>query len=392
MDKKYQKTLVACFIGYIVQAVVNNFAPLLFLTFQKSYGISLSRITLLVTFNFAVQLTVDLVSVFVLDRIGYRAGMVAAHGFAALGLVLLAVLPDLLPSPFAGILAASGIYAVGGGILEVLVSPVVEACPTENKEKAMSMLHSFYCWGQVGVVLLSTLFFALCGIEHWRFLALLWALVPLFNLILFLKVPIATLLGEGEKGMRFGGLWKEKIFFLLFIMMLCAGASELAVSQWASALMERGFGLPKALGDLAGPMAFAILMGSARAFYGKMGDRISPDGFMTASCILCVLSYLGVALFSSPVLGLICCGLCGLSVGILWPGTFSRAAVALPRGGTAMFALLALGGDLGCSLGPTAVGFVSDLLGDDLKRGILIGALFPAVLLLGIYRLKKALK
>lgn len=384
MNRGYQKTLYACFIGYIVQAIVNNFAPLLFLTFQSIYHIPLSRITMLVTVNFGLQLLIDLASVGFVDKIGYRASMLMAHIFAAAGIVAMAVLPELTPNPFYGLLAAVVIYAIGGGLLEVLVSPVVEACPTDNKEKAMSLLHSFYCWGHVGVVLISTLFFQVFGIQNWKWMAFVWALVPLFNTFLFAKVPIASLIEEGERGMTVRQLAGQKLFWVFLMMMVCAGASEQAVSQWASTFAEKGLGVTKVIGDLAGPMAFAILMGTARMFYGKFGDRIKLDQFMVGSSILCAVSYLCISLIPNPVMGLIGCAVCGLSVGIMWPGTFSKAAAALPRGGTALFALMALAGDLGCSGGPTLVGMVSSGFEDNLKCGIFAALVFPVLLIAGI--------
>lgn len=389
MENQYNKTITACFVGYIVQAVVNNFTPLLFLFFQKSYHIPLSQITLLVTFNFGIQLLVDLLSVGFIDKIGYRASMIIAHVLSAAGLILLTVLPEILPVPFIGILIAVMIYAIGGGLLEVLVSPVVEACPSDNKEKAMSMLHSFYCWGQAGVVLISTLFFYVAGIENWKILAAIWAVIPIGNAFAFAKIPIAPLIEDGESGLELKDLFRIKVFWILLIMMVCAGASEQAVSQWASAFAEKGLGISKAAGDLAGPMAFAVLMGMSRLFYGKYGDRIHLERFMVYSSFLCVLSYLGISLFSIPLLNLISCAVCGLSVGIMWPGTFSKASAALPKGGTAMFALLALGGDIGCSGGPTLVGMVSGTLGDNLKMGILAGIIFPVLLLMGIILCRK---
>ena len=382
--------MYACFVGYIVQAIVNNFVPLLFLTFESSYGIPLSQITMLITFNFGIQLLVDLLSAKFVDKIGYRVSIVMAHIFAALGLAGLVVLPDLLPNAFAGLLIAVVIYAIGGGLIEVLISPIMESCPSENKEKAMSLLHSFYCWGHVGVVLLSTLFFWFFGIADWKILALLWVIIPVCNGILFCKVPIAPLIEEGEIGMSLRELCKNRIFWILMLMMMCAGASEQAVSQWASTFAEQGLGVSKTIGDLAGPMSFAILMGSARAFYGKFGDRIDLDKFMQASSLLCIVSYLCISLSPLPLFSLIGCSLCGLSVGIMWPGTFSKASVALRNGGTAMFALLALAGDVGCSGGPTLVGFVTGLASDDLKKGILAGILFPILLIVGIVSLKKA--
>lgn len=325
-----------------------------------------------------------------MDKIGYRASMIMAHVLSAAGLVLLTVLPEILPAPFVGILIAVMIYAVGGGLLEVLVSPVMESCPSDNKAKAMSMLHSFYCWGHAGVVLISTLFFYLAGIENWKILALIWALIPLGNAFAFARVPIAPLIEEGETGLQLKELFRIRIFWILLIMMICAGASEQAVSQWASTFAEKGLGISKTAGDLAGPMAFAILMGTSRLFYGKYGDRIHLDRFMIYSSCLCILSYLGISLLPFPQLSLIACAVCGLSVGIMWPGTFSKASAALPKGATAMFALLALGGDIGCSGGPTLVGMVSGALGDNLKTGVLAGIVFPVLLLIGILLCRKS--
>lgn len=384
MRSEAQKTLYACFIAYIVQAIVNNFVPLLFVTFQTTYGIPLSQITLLITLNFGIQLVVDLLSAGFIDKIGYRTSVIGAHLFAAAGLILLTVLPGVLPSPFAGLLIAVIIYALGGGLLEVLVSPIVEACPTDNKEQAMSLLHSFYCWGHVGVVLISTLFFACFGISHWKVMALLWALVPLCNMVAFFRVPIYSLQPEGETGMSLQELLCSKVFWLLFVMMACSGASELGVSQWASTFAEQSLGLGKTVGDLAGPMAFAFLMGTSRLIYGRYGARLNLDKFMKYSCILCILCYACIALVPVPLVSLLACAVCGFSVGILWPGTFSRASAALPRGGTAMFALLALGGDLGCSGGPSLVGFVSSAAGGSLRVGILAGIVFPVLLLAGL--------
>ena len=389
MKNEYNKTIIACFVGYIVQAIVNNFTPLLFLFFQRNYHIPISQITLLVTFNFGIQLLVDFLSVRFIDKIGYRASMIIAHLLSAVGLIALTVLPEILPVSFIGILIAVMIYAIGGGLLEVLVSPVVEACPSDNKEKAMSMLHSFYCWGYAGVVLISTLFFYTFGMRNWKILAIVWAAIPIGNVFAFAKVPIAPLLEEGETGTGLKNLFRIKIFWILLIMMICAGASEQAVSQWASAFAEKGLGISKAAGDLAGPMTFAILMGISRLFYGKYGDRINLERFMIHSSFLCILSYLGISSFSIPLLNLIACAVCGLSVGIMWPGTFSKASAALPKGGTAMFALLALGGDIGCSGGPTLVGMISGAFGDNLKMGILAGIIFPVLLLVGIIFCRK---
>ena len=377
MKQDYKKTTYACFIGYIVQAIVNSFVPLLFVTFQKTYQIPLTKITLLITINFVIQLLIDLLSAGFIDKIGYRASVVIAHICAAAGLVLLTVLPELFADPFVGILMSVMIYAVGGGLLEVLVSPIIE-------EAAMSLLHSFYCWGCTGVVLFSTVFFVLFGTEHWKILTLLWVIIPVCNMILFTKVPIYSLHEEGEKGMTMGELFREKVFWLLMIMMVCSGASEQAVSQWASTFAEQGLGITKTIGDLVGPMAFSILMGTSRLIYGKYGDRFDLDRFMKLSTLLCIGSYLLIAFVPVPAIELVGCAICGFSVGIMWPGTFSKASASLKRGGTVLFALLALAGDLGCSGGPTLVGFVSSAFSNNLRVGIGASILFPVLLLAGL--------
>lgn len=381
---QYKITITACFIGYVVQAIINNFAPLLFLTFQRTYHIGLGQITMLITLNFGVQLLVDLVAAGFVDKIGYRASMLIAHVVAAVGLFSMTILPEVFSNPYAGLIISIILYAIGGGLLEVLVSPIVESCPTDNKEAAMSLLHSFYCWGHVAVVLISTLFFRFVGIQNWKIMTYIWMLVPIVNALLFIKAPIASLIEDGQKGMSLKELFKSRLFWVFMLMMVCAGASEQAVSQWASTFAEMGLGVSKSIGDLAGPMSFAILMGSSRAFYGKFGEKIDLDKFMIGSSILCAASYLMISLSPWPVLSLVGCSICGLSVGIMWPGTFSKAAAGLKTGGTAMFAFLALAGDLGCGGGPTVIGQISSMMGDDLKKGILFGLCFPVMLIVGI--------
>lgn len=388
MKDKYQKTVYACFVGYIVQAIVNNFVPLLFLTFEKSYHIPLSQITMLITFNFGIQLLIDLLSAKFVDRIGYRISIVLAHVFSAAGLICLVILPDLLPNAFAGLFISVVIYAVGGGLIEVLISPIVESCPSDNKEKAMSLLHSFYCWGSVGVILLSTIFFAVFGIENWHILACIWAMIPLYNTLNFLSCPIESLTEEGQ-GLGIRQLCRIPMFWITLVLMVCAGASEISMAQWASAYVESALGISKSIGDVAGPCLFAIMMGISRSFYGKYGEKIDLMKFMIASGALCLVCYLLSALAPLPALNLLGCVVCGFSVGIMWPGTISIASGKIPLGGTAMFALLAMAGDLGGSVGPGIVGFVTQRANDDLKAGMLAGSIFPVVLVLSVLLLRK---
>lgn len=386
-SNNFHRTMIACYMGYITQAIANNLAPLLFLTFERQYGIPLSQIAMLSTINFGIQLVVDFVAAKFVDKIGYRTCMIAAHISNVLGIAGLAVFPELCPNAFVGLLIAVFFYAVGGGLCEVLVSPIAEACPTEKKDAQMSLLHSFYCWGVVAVVALSTLFFALFGVENWKVLAIFWALVPFVNIFNFAVVPINSVTGE-EQGMSIGQLFKSKLFWLLAILMVCSGASELSMAQWASAYTESALKVSKTVGDMAGPCMFAILMGCARMFYAKFSEKVDLTKFMLLSGGLCVICYLLASLSGNAVLGLLGCGLCGLSVGIMWPGAFSVATASMKNGGTAMFALLALAGDLGGSAGPAVVGAVSNLAGD-LKMGVLAAIVFPVAMIVGLVVLRR---
>ena len=388
MKSKYQKTLIACYLGFITQAIAANFAPLLFLTFHRTYQISLGRIAFISTAFFFTQLLVDLFCAKYVDRIGYRRSVIASEVFSAAGLIGLAFLPSLLPEPYVGILISVIIYAMGSGLIEVLVSPIVEACPFDNKESVMSLLHSFYCWGSVGVILLSTIFFAIFGIENWRILACIWALIPLYNTFNFISCPIESLTEEGE-GLSIRQLCHIPIFWIALILMVCAGASEISMAQWASAYVESALGISKSIGDIIGPCLFAVMMGMSRSFYGKYGENIDLMKFMIGSGALCLVCYLLSALAPLPFLNLVGCAVCGFSVGIMWPGTISIASKKIPLGGTAMFALLAMAGDLGGSVGPGIVGFVTQNANDNLKVGMLAGCVFPTVLVLSVLLLKR---
>lgn len=389
--RKYTKTLVACYLGFVTQSIAANFAPLLFLTFQSSYGISLDKIALIPVVFYLTQLLIDLGATKFADKIGYRVCVVASQVVSVAGLVMLAVLPELLPVPFLGLLIAVVFYAVGSGLVEVLVSPIVEACPFENKDGAMSLLHSFYCWGAVGVILGSTLFFAVFGTEHWQILTLIWALVPLVNVFQFLTCPIERLVEDGE-GLPPRKLLRLPLLWLMILLMVCAGASEATMAQWASAFTESALGVSKTIGDLAGPCLFAVFMGISRILYGKMSGKLNLAKTMLLSGLLCVACYLLASLSPLPVLGLIGCALCGFSVGILWPGTISLSSQGCPKGGTAMFAFLALAGDFGGTVSPAVVGSISELAGGNLKTGLLVATVFPVLLVSGLIVLNRSMK
>ena len=390
-NRKYQKTLAACYLGYITQAIAANFAPLLFLTFQTAYGIPLDNIALIPIVFYLTQLLVDLGAAKFADKIGYRICMVASQAASATGLVLLAVLPEVLPSPFWGLLIAVVFYATGSGLVEVLVSPIVEACPFENKDGRMSLLHSFYCWGAVGVILGSTLFFAVFGTESWQSLALIWAVVPLVNIFQFLTCPIKHLV-EGGKSLPPCKLLRMPLLWLMILLMICSGASEATMAQWASAFTESALGVTKTVGDLAGPCLFAVFMGISRTLYGKMSERLNLANAMLLSGLLCVVCYLLASLSPWPALGLAGCSFCGFSVGILWPGTIRLSSQKCPQGGTAMFALLALAGDFGGTVSPVIMGGFSELAGESLKAGLLAATAFPVLLVIGLLILRRRAK
>ncbi len=387
-QKNYKKTLIACYLGFVTQAISANFTPLLFLTFKNTYGITLEKIAMIPLVFYLTQLLVDLAATKFADKIGYRACVVASQVLSAIGLVLMAILPDMLSKPFFGILISVVLYAIGSGLIEVLVSPIVEACPFENKDGMMSLLHSFYCWGAMGVILGSTLFFAVFGVENWKILTCIWALVPSLNTLNFINCPIERLVEDG-KSMSISKLLKTPIFWMMILLMVCSGASEATMAQWASAFTESAVGVSKAVGDLAGPCLFAMFMGISRMLYGKFSEKLDLTKVMLRCAVLCVCCYLLASLSQAPFLGLAGCALCGLAVGIMWPGSISVSTNHCPRGGTAMFAFLALAGDLGAMVSPTIVGSLSEAVGGNLKIGLLAATLFPVILVVGLAVLRR---
>lgn len=387
MQRNYKKTLTACYMGFITQAIAANFAPLLFLKFHSDYGIPMGKIALISAAFFLTQLIVDILCAKFADCIGYRKCVIASELLSAVGLIGLAFLPELTVNPFTGIIISVIIYATGSGLIEVLCSPIVEACPFEHKDAVMSLLHSFYCWGSVGVILISTLFFAVFGIGSWKILACIWALIPLYNVYNFAVCPIERLTDDGS-GMKTGSLFRVPMFWTAIILMVCAGASELSMAQWASAYAESALGLTKAAGDLAGPCMFAVTMGISRVIYGKYGDKLDLKRFMLGSGVLCLSCYIAASVSDNSFIGLIGCIMCGFSVGIMWPGTISICSGRIPAGGTAMFALLAMAGDLGGALGPGIVGNVTQMNNDNLQAGMLAGCVFPLILIISLLMMK----
>ncbi len=387
----YRKTLIACYLGFVTQAISANFTPLLFLTFKSTYGITLEKIAMIPLVFYLTQLLVDLAATKFADKIGYRICVVFSQVLSAAGLAFMAILPDVFPAPFIGLLISVVLYAIGSGLIEVLVSPIVEACPFENKEGTMSLLHSFYCIGAVGVIIGSTLFFAVFGIENWRVLTFIWALIPLYNTFNFINCPMERLTSDGES-MGIKKLLGTPVFWLMIVLMVCSGASEASMAQWASAFTESAIGVSKTVGDLAGPCAFAMFMGITRMVYGKFSQKLDLTKVMLGCGILCACCYLLASLSPLPILGLAGCALCGLAVGIMWPGSISLSSKNCPKGGTAMFAFLALAGDLGAMVSPSMVGTFSAMAGGNLKTGLLVAAIFPIVLVVVLFILNKRIK
>ena len=398
---RFKATMKACYLGYVTQAVVITLAPLLFIIFQDSFHISYEQLGRLVLFNFATQIFADWVAMHIVDRIGYRVSALIAHAFCALGLIALGILPFVLPNPYMGLIVAVMIYAMGGGFIEVIISPIVDTLPNEAKASAMSLLHSFFCWGQVGVVVITTLLLKLLGPSLWYLLPVAWSLIPIYNFFRFIQVPLLPPVAEHERT-PIRALLKKPVFVVALLLMLSAGASELTMSQWASLFAEKGLGVGKILGDLLGPCLFAVFMGIGRTIHGVMGHRMNLRHAMLATASLCVLCYLVTVFVPIPVLALLGCAFCGFSVSLMWPGTFSLVAEAFPKGGTAMFGLMAIFGDLGGSIGPWMAGFLSDavqhseramalasrwsLLPEQLglKIGLLAAIEFPILMILGL--------
>lgn len=391
LRKNFKATIAASCIGYFTQAILINFAPLLFITFRNEFGLTLAQLSVLIATNFATELIIDFLGTKYVSKIGYRRSVIIAQALSVIGLCMIPIMPKLMTNKFVALEIAMIFCGLGGGLIEVLISPIVEACPTKRKSAIMSILHSFYCWGQMGVVLFSTIYFRTVGIENWEYLSLIWAIIPLIDLILFCFVPINTLVEESEES-SFKDLVKQKLFWVFLIMMLCAGATELSMSQWASAFAEAGLGVEKWIGDLLGPCLFAVCMGTARVFYAANSNKIGLKKGIFISAGICIVSYL-IAIFSPiPIISLLGCALCGVGSGMLWPGTYSIATNRMPKGGVPMFGLLALAGDLGCLTGPYLTGMMSTAFGGNLKAGFLFSLIFPITLMVMVFILMKYFK
>lgn len=378
----YSHTLAACCLAYLSQSVASTFLPLLFVRFGSEFGLSIGRLTVLVTVTFFTQIFVDAAAPLIVRKTGYRALTITAAAFSFCGFAGLSFMADVMPDPFAGLLICTVLYAIGSGLIEVLITPIVESCPTQKKAGMMAFVHSSYCAGCVAVVLLSTLFFKTAGIENWRILALLFSAVPFTGAVCFCFVPIRTPEEERRRG-SVADMAKTPLFWLFGVVMICAGASELSMSQWASAFAEAGLGVSKTTGDLLGPCAFALLMFIGRIVYGKVSDKVNIMKIMFGCSVLCIVSYLVASLSPDPIVALAGCCLCGLAVAPMWPATFSLSARYMPNISSVVYAAYALLGDLGCTGGPTAVGMLSGS-SSDISRGLLFSVAFPALLILSL--------
>lgn len=397
-NNKYTSTKIACYTGYFVQAIINNLAPLFYVIFHNSFGIPYTKISWLILINFITQLFTDIASVKVTAKLGYRMSVLFAHIFSAAGLILLGVLPIVMHNHFIGLVIPILIYAMGSGLIEVMISPIIEGLPLSNKSGEMSLLHSFYCWGQMAVVLVSTLLLSAVGNENWKYIPIAWAIVPIVNFFLFTRVPIIPPVADDETPMKISELFRDKTFVALAFLMLCSGAAEISIAQWASTFAEKSLGVDKVFGDLLGPCMFAVLMGSGRVVFGFIGDKIDTGRILSLSAVLCLCAYLTTTLVNIPIVSLISCEVCGLSVATMWPGVLSLGAKKFPKGGTGLFAMLAMFGDLGCAFGPWLAGMFSGLSEkssaitmEPLKFGLLICCIFPITMII-VLNTSKTLK
>lgn len=387
MLNSYKSTKRACFVAYGVQAIVNNFLPLLFIIFNEEYNINYEQLGRLLFVNFFVQFIVDMLTPVIVKHIGYRGASIFSHGLAAFGFLLLGILPILFPEhTYACLVIAILFYSSGSGIIEVCISPMVELLPGDKKGADMAFAHSAYCWGQALTVLASTFLIFLFGNHNWQYIPIIWAIIPIVNLFVFLKVPLVE--QEEESAIKTTkALFKNRDFWIFIVIMICAGASEITMAEWASIFAQQALGVSKTVGDLLGPCAFAVCMGSGRVLFGLLDGKFNPKNALILNNILCLLCYIGVALINIPILSLIACALCGFSVSLSWPGTYSMAAKTFPTGGTLMFSLLALAGDFGCSTGPWLMGIVSNAT--TLETGFLVAAIFPLVMIFTAAMLRK---
>ena len=385
MSAKYIPTKIACYIGYIVQAVVNNFLPILFIAFNNIYGLGYEELARLMVFNFATQMVVDFITPKIVSKVGYKTGAVLSQLTAALGLFLLGVLPRIMDT-YTGIILSIIIYAFGSGLMEVLISPIVEMLPTSDKSGNMSLLHSFYCWGQAFTIIVTTILVMIFGYSRWANIPMLWAIIPFFNTLFFIKVPVIEPSIKTEK-FKLKHLIKDQKFLIYMVMMLCAGASEIAMAEWASMFAQQALGISKVIGDLLGPCAFAIFMGTGRIWYAAVSKKLDFSKTLIVLSILCFICYIVVAVCEIPLVALIFCAVCGFTVSISWPGIYSEGAREFPEGSSVMYSVFAMCGDTGCCLGPWVLGIVADSAG--LNMGFLSASSFSVIMILAVLLLRK---
>ncbi len=401
----YKTTKLACYIGYITQAIVINLMPVFFIIFQNEYNISFTRLGSLILLNFVVQIGLDVLAAKYIDKIGFRRAAIPAHIFSVLGLVGMGFLSQLMSDPYIGLIISVILFSLGGGLIEVVISPVIDLIPSSNSTGAMSLLHSFYCWGQLVVVLLSTLALNIFGYNSWKWISLFWAIIPAINIYLFMNVPLPETIKEKKEPIK--SLFREKIFLLVILLMLGAGAAEQTMAQWASLFAQKGLQVSKIVGDLLGPCAFALLMALGRVWYGFNGGKQNLRSSLLGCSVLCVICYLVCVFENNPIVSLVACAVTGVSVSIMWPGVLSYAANCFPKSGAAMFGVMAIFGDIGCSLGPWVAGRVSDVVkgmpevieyvtttgmnldGVAMKAGILTSVIYPIIMIIGLILLKK---
>ncbi len=380
LPSMYKHTIRACYAGTFTMSLVSNLTPLLFVILMDSFGLTFEQVGRLTLVNFMTQIAADLVFSKPVDKWGVRPFVAGGHFLCTIGLVLFALAPMYAPhNTYIWFMVSTVLFSCGGGLLELLLSPIVQAIPGDEKARAMSMLHSFYAWGFILVVVLTTTALGVFGSANWPLIMITWAILPLATGIAFLKVPLAPQVSE-EQRTRTGVLLSSAFFVVVVLGIAAGGAAEVSMSQWISAFTERALGLSKQMGDLVGVCMFALFLGIGRASYGKWGGKTDVTTLMLWGAVGSVLCFLGAALIPNPILAMACCAANGLCVSLLWPGSIVTAAARFPLAGASMFAILAAGGDVGAAFGPWAVGAVADVVPSGLRGGLLVGTIYPAIM------------
>lgn len=358
--KSYQLTTISCFVGIFCQAVSSNITAILFIPLMTLYGLSYVHLGLLVGINFTTQVLVDIIASRLVDRYGFRVFVLPSDILAVIGLVLFGLTPVLFDNILTGLVFSTIIFSASCGLQEVMLSPIVNAIPHNDKGPAMALMHSFYAWGQVATIIITTLFLFFFGIENWQVIVFLWALVPLVNFFMFLAAPFPGVIHENQR-MTMRDLILKPFYLVALLAIMGGAATELVMNQWSSTFSEKVLELPKVTGDILGMCGFAVFLGLGRVLYGRYGSKINMNNVLVGSAAAAVVCYIAVAISPLPAISLAACAVCGLAASLLWPGTLVITAEKYPLAGAWIFAILAAAGDIGAASGPFAAGVITDL-------------------------------